>query len=206
MENWNCLKVKRFAFYEIEENILSVDLHGFCNSYNQIYCTVVYLRIKATFGIRISLLVSKTKVSSLKKLSMPCLELLSCFLLSKLLNEVLSIVTKRIYVNNICCWSNFEAALRWINGKGKSWRPWVENRVVNMKKVADRDNWFHVEGVHNPADIPTRVVSCEESLRKWFDGPEILYKENIMSVEFDAGKNLKLVDEMVNPWPTVGHG
>ena len=36
LENWNCLKVKRFTFYETEENILSVDLHGFCDSYNQI--------------------------------------------------------------------------------------------------------------------------------------------------------------------------
>ena len=186
LENWNCLKVKRFAFYEIEENILSVDLHGFCDSSNQIYCAVVYLRIETTFGIRVSLLVSKTKVTPLKKLSMPRLELLSCVLLSKLLNEVLSIVTKRICVNNICCWSDSEVALCWIKGKEKSWRPWVENRVVNIRKVVDRDRWFHVEGVHNPADIPTRVVSCEESLRKWFDGPEILYKENVMSVEFDA--------------------
>ena len=31
-----------------------------------------------------------------------------------------------------------------------------------------------MEGVHNTADISTRVVSCEESLGKWFDGPEIL--------------------------------
>ena len=197
LENWNCLKVKRFAFYEIEENILSVDLHRFCDRSNQIYCAVVYLRIETMFGIRVSLLVSKTKVTPLKKLSMPRLELLSCVLLSKLLNEVLSIVTKRICVNNICCWSDSEVALCWIKGKEKSWRPWVENRVVNIRKVADRDRWFHVEGVHNPADIPTRVVSCEESLRKWLDGPEILYKENVMSVEFDAGKRLKLVDEMV---------
>ena len=197
LENWNCLKVKRFAFYEIEENILSVDLHGFCDSSNQIYCTVVYLRIETTFGIRVSLLVSKTKVTPLKKLSMPRLELLSCVLLSKLLNEVLSIVTKRICVNNICCWSDSEVALCWIKGKEKSWRPWVENRVVNIRKVVVRDRWFYVEGVHNPADIPTRVFSCEESLRKWLDGPEILYKENVMSVEFDAGKRLKLVDEMV---------
>ena len=28
LENWNCLKVKRFAFYEME-NILTVNLHGF---------------------------------------------------------------------------------------------------------------------------------------------------------------------------------
>ena len=37
LENWNRLKVKRFAFCEIEENILSVDLHSFCDSSNQIY-------------------------------------------------------------------------------------------------------------------------------------------------------------------------
>ena len=62
----------------------------------------------------------------------------------------------------------------------------------------DNDRWFHVEGVHNPTDIPTRLISCKESLRKWFDGREILYNENVMSVEFDAGKRLRLVDEMVN--------
>ena len=55
-----------------------------------------------------------------------------------------------------------------------------------------------MEGVYNLTDIPTRVVSCEESLRKWFDGPETLYKKNVMSVEFGAEKRLKLVDEMVN--------
>ena len=126
-----------------------------------------------------------------------CLELLSCVLLSKLLNEVWSIVTKRICAINICCWSDSEVALCWIKRKEKSWRPWVENLVVNIRKVVNTGRWFHVEGVHNPADIPTRVVSCKESLWKWLDGPEILHKENVMSVEFDAGKRLKLMDEMV---------
>ena len=55
-----------------------------------------------------------------------------------------------------------------------------------------------MEDLYNPADIPTRAVSCEGSLRKVFDGPEIFYKENVISVEFDAGKRLKLVNEMVN--------
>ena len=77
-------------------------------------------------------------------------------------------------------------ALYWIKGKEKSWRPWVENCVVNIRKLVDRDKWFHVKGVHNSADITTRVVSCKESLRKWFDGLETLYKENLMSVEFNA--------------------
>ena len=86
LENWNCLKVKRFTFYETGENILSVDLQGFSDSSNQIYYTVVYLLIETTFVIPVSFLVSKTKVTPLKKLSMPRLELSSCGLLSKLLN------------------------------------------------------------------------------------------------------------------------
>ena len=83
--------------------------------------------------------------------------------------------------------SDSKVVLYWIKGKEKSWRPWVKNRVVNIRKVVDRDRWFHVEDVYNPADVPTRVISCEESLRKWFDGPVILYRENVMSTEFDVG-------------------
>ena len=64
--------------------------------------------------------------------------------------------------------------------------------------MADKDRWFHVEGVRNPTDTPTRLISCKECLRKWFDDREILYKENVMSVKFDAGKRLRLVDGMVN--------
>ena len=71
LENWN------WFFYENEENILSVDLHGFCDSSNQIYYAVVYLRIETTFGIRVSLLVAKTKVTPVK--SYRC-HALSCYL------------------------------------------------------------------------------------------------------------------------------
>ena len=96
-------------------------------------------------------------------------------------------------MNNIGCWLDSKVAFFSIKNKEKSWRPWVENLVVNIRKVVDRDKWFHVKGVHNPADIPTEVVSCEENLRKWFNRPGILYKENFMSVELDAGKKLKAV-------------
>ena len=39
LESWSCLKVKRFASYEIKENVLSVDLNGFCDSSSQIYAS-----------------------------------------------------------------------------------------------------------------------------------------------------------------------
>ena len=97
LENWSYLKIKRFAFYEIDENILFVDLHDFRYSSNQIYCAVIYLHIKVTFDILVSLLISKTKVAFLKILSK-----LSCVRLIKLLNEVLPIAGKHICINNVC--------------------------------------------------------------------------------------------------------
>ena len=61
-----------------------------------------------------------------------------------------------------------------------------------MKKVVIRYRWFYVEGLYNSAAFPL------ESLRKRFDGPGILYKENVMLVEFDKGKSSRLVDGTLN--------
>ena len=49
-----------------------------------------------------------------------------------------------------------------------------------------------MEGLYNSAAFPL------ESLRKRFDGPGILYKENVMLVEFNEGKSSRLVDGTLN--------
>ena len=49
-----------------------------------------------------------------------------------------------------------------------------------------------MEGLYNSAAFPL------ESLRKRFDGPGILYKENVMLVEFDEGKSSRLVVGTLN--------
>ena len=61
-----------------------------------------------------------------------------------------------------------------------------------MKKVVIRYRWFYVEGLYNSAAFPL------ESLRKRFDGPGILYKENVVLIWFDEGKSSRLVDETLN--------
>ena len=47
------------------------------------------------------------------------------------------------------------------------WKPWVENRVVEIRKVVAKSVWHHVPGEDNPADVPTRMVSdFKEALLK----------------------------------------
>ena len=61
------------------------------------------------------------------------------------------------------------------------WKPWVENRVVGIRKIVAREQWHHVSGILNPADIPTRKI---ENLRDvfhggvWFKGPEFLLNKS----------------------------
>ena len=80
--------MKWFAFVQPKEVILLISLHGFCDSFSQVYCGMVYIRVETTLGIRVSFLSAKTNVSPVKKLSIPHLELLGCVLLSKVLKDV----------------------------------------------------------------------------------------------------------------------
>ena len=157
------------------------ELHGFCDSSKEVYCAVVYLRIVYQGAVHVCFLASKTKVAPLKTLTIPRLELLGCLLLSKLIREVLQGVEKRIDLHDIFCWTDSEVALCWVNGKEKSWEPWVENRVVAIRKVVDREKWHFVKGAVNPADIPTRLSSnLNDSFTGcWFKGPLMLWSRDL---------------------------
>ena len=98
--------------------------------------------------------------------------LLGCLLLSRLIKKVLEGLAGRLMlVIIIYCWSDSKVALCWIQGKEKSWKAWVENRVVSIRSVVGRGRWCFVKGEINPADVPTRIsaflvlpFSCHNSL------------------------------------------
>ena len=189
------LRVKRFAFVQPKETILSISLHGFCDSSSRVYCGMVLIRVETTLCIRGNLLCAKIKVAPLKKLSIPRLELLGCVLLTKVLNDVLVALKGRVFIDSVYCWSDSEVALCWVKGKEKFWKPWVENRVVTIRNIIDKDSCYHISGVNNPADIPTRACKIND-FERWFNGPQFLYTDIDVS-KFDVGDRLKLVEAVV---------
>ena len=132
--------MKWFAFVQPQEIILSVSLHGFCDNSSQVHCGMVCIRVETTLGIRVSFLCAKTKKAPLKKLSIPRLELLGCVLLSKVLNDLLGALKRLVSIDSVYCWSCSEVALCWVKGREKCWKPWVENRVVSIRNIIDKDS------------------------------------------------------------------
>ena len=187
------IKINRIACFE-KASVLSVELHGFCDSSSSLYCAVVYARVTTPYGINVYFWCSKTKVAPLKKLTIPRLELLGCLLLSKLIESVTIAIENKVKVDRVVCWTDSKIALFWIKGKEKTWKPWVENRVVLIRKVVPREFWFHIAGRENPADSPTRPIGDFKVLfNEWFHGPRFLCRQ-IDCVSFS--ENLDSVPEV----------
>ncbi|XP_065645752.1 uncharacterized protein LOC136076206 [Hydra vulgaris] len=122
---WGEIVAGRIELRVIEDS-KRVQLHGFCDSSKFIYCAVIYLVTETCFGVNRKFLVSKSLVLPLKEISIPRLELLGCVLLSRLIEEVLRVLSGRVKLDSVICWCDSEVALYWIKGKERTWKPWVE--------------------------------------------------------------------------------
>ena len=128
-------------------------------------------------GIGVELLIAKTKVAPLEQQTIPRLELLSCFLLAKLMSTVLNALTRKYKEAAVYCWTDSEIALHWITGIHKQWTSWVESRITQIRNYVLPVNWRHVPGAVNPADVGTRNITSRDLLPDscWFTGPKFLH-------------------------------
>lgn len=55
-------------------------------------------------------------------------------------------------------------------------KPFMANRVIEIKQLCEGANWRHVEGVHNPADLLTRGILATQlnGENLWWHGPSWL--------------------------------
>ena len=69
-------------------------------------------------------------------------------------------------------WTDSTTVLQWLHGADKRQPVFVANRVAEVRESSTIDQWRHVEGSLNPADIGTRGKSVHELEKsEWFTGP-----------------------------------
>lgn len=156
-----------------------LELHGFCDASSDAYAAVIYMRIINKEGlVCVNLVTSKTKVSPIKQVTIPRLELCGASLLCGLLQRVAK--TLNISKNNIHAWTDSSVVLAWLGSHPSRWKTFVANRVSEILTVMDCSQWSHVRSDQNPADCASRGVSPEKyNMSMWINGPTWLKHKTI---------------------------
>lgn len=88
-----------------DATVCSIQIHGFSDASENAYAVVVYLRIADTSGnVHISLVASKTKVSPIKRLSIPRLELCGAHVLARILQHTKEVL--QVPLSDVFAWTD----------------------------------------------------------------------------------------------------
>ncbi|GFX38401.1 integrase catalytic domain-containing protein [Trichonephila clavipes] len=104
---------------------------------------------------------SKSRLAPLKKLTLPRLELLGALIFPRL-GHYLQNIFPMLKKENIYYWSDSQICIHRIKGKADDWKPFVRNRVSEIKEKTNPNRWHHCVGKSNPADKLTRGMSANE--------------------------------------------
>ena len=109
----------------------SVQLRGFSDASEEAYAGVVYLRLENTEGrVHTTLVVSKTKVSPIKRLSIPRLELCGAHVLANLLYHVKKALN--VPTSSVFAWTDSSIVLSWLSGNPRRFKTYVGNHTSQI--------------------------------------------------------------------------
>ena len=161
------------------KEVINKRIITFVDASLQAYGTVIYLHCLYNDGTVTSwLIASKSKVAPLKPMTMPRLELLGAVLGLRLTQHLIHIL--EVPIQTVTFYSDRTDVLWWLRGHGRSFRPFVANRIGEIEMVTDPSQWQRVVTGENPADLCTREATPEELSGSsfWWNGPTWLLSEN----------------------------
>ena len=131
-------------------------------------CIVAYLQDEAM--AKLTYVIGKCRAASIRHMTIPKLEIQAAVYGVRLRKQILKEHDARI--DKIYHWTDSSTVIQWLQAAHKKQQVFVANRAAEILENSSMDQWRHVKGVENPADIETRGMSIEglkESV--WLNGP-----------------------------------
>ena len=157
---------------------VQVELHHFSDASEVAYGVVSYLRVIAKDGrikrkLECTLVMAKSRLAPLKRLTLPRLELQAATLAARqnaLLRKELS-----LDLGPPTYWTDSTIVLQYISNTTARYHTFVANRVAEIQNATNVEEWRHVPTHENPADDASRGVSASDlSGSRWLRGPAFL--------------------------------
>ena len=169
------LSVPRCLHLGKHEDVESMQLHVFSDASEEAYGAVVYARHRyGDQAATTTIIAAKSRVAPLAAMSIPRMELMGAVTGLRLAVSVANALQES--VKKIKFWCDSMNTLWWIRGHGRSFKPFVANRVGEIQSMTSPEQWRYVPTKDNPADHLTRGLSasalaCSE---QWWKGPDFL--------------------------------
>ncbi|KAF8790925.1 hypothetical protein HNY73_005868 [Argiope bruennichi] len=161
------------------------ELHGFADASEKCYRAVIYCRSYSSNGIPTAKLVtSKRRVSPVKSVTIPRLELCAVALLSKLIKRV--VIALQVDSPPMYLWSYSAIVLAWIQKHPNILKTFVRNRVSTIQQLTSVEQWHHVPSSQNPADLISRGLDSSSLHHSslWWTGPPLFSTRDMSFSEF----------------------
>ena len=165
------------------------ELHIFCDASESAYGVVAYLKVTSEDGVFVTILLGKSRVSPLKTISIPRLELTAATLaakMSRFIKDELDVSDLPMFF-----WSDSMTALRYIRNVSTRFKSFVAHRVQQIQDLTDVASWNYVPTDCNPADLASRGFNPDDNakLQFWLNGPQFLKDVTVYDRLFEEPHN-----------------
>jgi transposase InsO family protein len=173
-EKWRCLVTDlnsvtattfpRHYFENTSRDPSNTCIHIFCDASLVSYGATAYICREN----QSTLMMAKTRVAPLKRLTLPRLELLAAVTGSRLCKHI----QQNTGIRQIHLWSDSQIVLSWLQ-TSKTLQRFVRNRVTEIHALTETRKWKYCPTKDNPADLLTRGISASQFKNSslWFHGP-----------------------------------
>lgn len=181
-KNWfaelHCLRdIKVPRSLKKNNQVTIVTLHSFSDASEKAYAAVVYSRYEYEGkSVTTQLIASKTRLSPLKAISIPRLELMGALIGVRLTKQVSAAL--EIPMKDTKFWVDSMNVLYWVHGRSRDYKPFVAHRLGEIHDECCPDQWKYVPTELNPAGFGSRGmnVSDMKNSQQWWFGAEFLKK------------------------------
>lgn len=171
-------------------------LHHFSDASERGYGTCTYLVLKnEEHEEQCSFIMGKARVSPLKPVTIPRLELTAATVAAKMDNMIRAELD--IVLEESVFWTDSTTVLRYIQNESSRFRTFVANRIITIRERSKVSQWRYVESCNNPADHASRGCTVEAFLKanSWLSGPEFLLRTEDTWPAFPESFNQSLVKD-----------
>ena len=101
-------------------------------------------------------------------------------------------------VDRVIFWTDSENVWYWLRNHSRQFKPFVTNRFAEIQRPTSPEQWRHVPGIKNPADLATRGQSAMELAKStfWLEGTSFLKDVEMSEPSAPSGREETKVEDV----------